>query len=200
MESIALRVIRYSGQRQVYVGTVEQWSALTGSDVSSVDQAIRGLEDHLKLCRLDQIVEARHFNSDDSIMVSTILEQIEADRVAEEHRLAQQEQEYQASLHRGEIMLMLEESSTRVQLGRRTSVAGIDLFEVSFELDQRVSYDQLVLLQSEMDLDVRLTSVSIEHATDTISTNYSRDYDGGESYDYAISEIESELVYRTVYL
>ena len=50
MESIALRVIRYSGQRQVYVGTVEQWSALTGSDVSSVDQAIRGLEDHLKLC------------------------------------------------------------------------------------------------------------------------------------------------------
>ena len=95
---------------------------------------------------------------------------------------------------------MLEESSTRVQLGRRTSVAGIDLFEVSFELDQQVSYDQLVLLQSEMDLDVRLTSVSIEHATGTISTNYSRDYDGGESYDYAISEIESELVYRTVYL
>ena len=200
MESIALRVIRYSGQRQVYVGTVEQWSALTGSDVSSVDQAIRALEDHLKLCRLDQIVEARRFNSDDSIMVSTLLEQIEADRVAEENRLAQQEQEYQASLHRGEIMLMLEESSTRVQLGRRTSVAGIDLFEVSFELDQQVSYDQLVLLQSEMDLDVRLTSVSIEHATDTISTNYSRDYDGGESYDYAISEIESELVYHTVYL
>ena len=137
----------------------------------------------MKLCRLDQIVEARRFNSDDSIMVSTILEQIEAGRVAEEHRLAQQEQEYQASLHRGEIMLMLEESSTRVQLGRRTSVAGIDLFEVSFELDQQVSYDQLVLLQSEMDLDVRLTSVSIEHAADTISTNYSRDYDGGESYD-----------------
>ena len=97
-------------------------------------------------------------------------------------------------------MGMLDEDTTRVQLGRRTSIAGIDLFEVSYELDQQVTYEQLVQLQSETGLVVRLIAVAIEHLTDTIATNYSRDWDGGESYEYAISDISSEIVYRTVYL
>lgn len=35
MESIALRVIHYSGSRQVYVGTLAEWTALQGSEVTS---------------------------------------------------------------------------------------------------------------------------------------------------------------------
>lgn len=200
METIALRVIKYSGKRQVYVGTVEEWSALFGKEVTSVDQAITALRTHLRLKYYDNVTEAKRFNADSTIQISSILKQIDADHAAEEQRIALQEQERQASLHRGEVMLMLEESSTRVQLGRRTSVAGIDLFKVSYELDQQVDYDQLVLLQAETDLDVRLIAVEIKHSTETISTNHSGPYDGFESCDYAISEIESELVYRTIYL
>ena len=200
METIALRVIRYSGSRQVYVGTLDEWSALRGDEVTSTEQAISALRSHIRLGFGDEIVEALRFRADYAITVASILEQIEAERIAAEELAVRQEQERQESLHRGEIMGMLDEDTTRVQLGRRTSTAGIDLFEVSYELDQQVTYEQLVQLQSETGLVVRLISVAIEHLTDTIATNYSRDWDGGESYEYAISDISSEIVYRTVYL
>ena len=190
METIALRVIRYSGSRQVYVGTLDEWSALRGDEVASTEQAISALRSHIRL----------GFRADYAITVASILEQIEAERIAAEELAVRQEQERQESLHRGEIMGMLDEDTTRVQLGRHTSIAGIDLFEVSYELDQQVTYEQLVQLQSETGLVVRLIAVAIEHLTDTIATNYSRDWDGGESYEYAISDISSEIVYRTVYL
>lgn len=200
METIALRVIRYSGSRQVYVGTLDEWSALRGDEVASTEQAISALRSHIRLGFGDEIVEALRFRADYAITVASILEQIEADRIAAEELTARQEQERQESLHRGEIMCMLDEASTRVQLGRRSSIAGIELFEVSLELDQQVDYEQLVQLQSETGLEVRLIAVAIEHSTDTIATNYSRDWDGGESYEYSISDISSEIVYRTVYL
>ena len=200
MESIALRVIKYSSKRNVYVGTIEEWSILFGKEVTSVDQAITALRTHLRLKYYDNVTEAKRYSSDSAITISSILKQIEDNRIAEEQRIAREEQERQESLHREEIAELIEQSSTRVQLGRRTSVAGIDLFEVTYELDQSVDYDQLVLLQSETGLDVRLLAAEIKHYSEWVTVNHSKSYDGYEDCDYVITDTTSKLAYRTIYL
>lgn len=170
MDIIAIRVHHSNKNKPVYEATKAEWDEFFEKTFNTEEEL---LNDVLKWSKAKKVNITKQYDKEAVETLEYELkrrrnakakeqERIEAERLAEERR----------------PYLELLSQNTRVQMGKLTQIAGVELFQVAYEFDKDVDLVDIDKVKEETGLTARFITFSI---TAEQETRYIDEYDQGST-------------------
>ena len=168
---IAIRVHRSNKYKQVYVATWAEWEEYFMQTFQNEEELLAAV---LQWSAAKKVNITKQY--DEKRTVDTITRTLERRRKEQAKEQERLEAERLEELRRPYYDLLMH--PTRVQLGTKTNIAGVDLFQVAYEFDEDVTLTDIEKIKEETGLTARFITFI---TTAEQETRYIDEYHEGET-------------------
>ena len=168
---IAIRVHRSNKYKQVYVATWAEWEEYFMQTFQNEEELLAAV---LQWSAAKKVNITKQYDEKRTVdTITRTLERRRKEKAKEQERLEAKRLE---ELRRPYYDLLMH--PTRVQLGTKTNIAGVDLFQVAYEFDEDVTLTDIEKIKEETGLTARFITFI---TTAEQETRYIDEYHEGET-------------------
>lgn len=171
---IAIRVHHSNKYKQVYVATWTEWEEYFMQTFQNEEELLAAV---LQWSAAKKVNITKQYDERTVNTITRTLERRRKEKAKEQERLeAEREAKRLEELRRPYYDLLMH--PTRIQIGTKTNIAGVDLFQVAYEFDEEITLTDIEKIKEETGLTARFITFI---TTAEQETRYIDEYHEGDT-------------------